>query len=84
VSCQFVEQFPACDSLATILDMGHPRERQLDDYTLAIGSGLTRQADTERRAVLSSERAAGLEEQLRQLQTARQAAESESRNYSVG
>jgi hypothetical protein len=69
--------------MVTILYMGHPSQNPLDDYMITIASGLTPQADPQRRGVLSSERATELDEQLRQLHSARQVAESESRQYPV-
>jgi hypothetical protein len=63
--------------------MGQPSQYPLDEYVVAIASGLTPQADTPRRGRLSSDRAAELDEQLRQLHSARQVAESESRQYPV-
>ena len=69
--------------MATILDMGQPSQHPLDEYAVAIASGLTPQPDAERRVALSSQRAADLDEQLRRLHSARQIAESESRQYPV-
>jgi hypothetical protein len=69
--------------MATIADMGQPSQYPLDDYVEKIASGLTPRAETERRGALSTERAAELDEQLRLLQSARQTAESESRQYPV-
>jgi len=70
--------------MVTILHMGQqPSRYPLEYYVVAIASGLTPQDGTSRRGALSSERAAELGEQLRQLHEARQAAESESRQYPV-
>lgn len=69
--------------MVTMLDMGHPSQQPLDDYVTAIVSGLTPQADPQQPGRLSSERATELDEQLRQLHSARQVAESESRQYPV-
>lgn len=63
--------------------MEQPSRHPLDEYVVTIGSGLTLQTDTQRRGHLSSERAAQLDEQLRELHSARQVAESESRQYPV-
>lgn len=69
--------------MATITDMGLSAGYSLDEYVTSIASGMTPQAESERSGVLSDERAAELGERLRQLQSARQLAESESRDYLV-
>lgn len=55
----------------------------LDEYVTSIASGVTPQPESERSGELSDERAAELGERLRELQSARQTAESESRDYPV-
>jgi hypothetical protein len=69
--------------MVSIADMGHPSRYPLDDYVTSIVSGVTPQPESEPSGGLSSERAAELGERLRQLQSARQTAESESRDYPV-
>lgn len=64
-------------------DMEHPVRYSLDEYVTSIASGVTPQPESERSGVLSEERAAQLGERLRELQSARQVAESESRDYPV-
>jgi hypothetical protein len=69
--------------MVTMTDMGQPGRYPLDEYVTSIESGLTPQPESERSGVLSNERAAELGERLRQLHSARQLAESESRDYPV-
>jgi hypothetical protein len=58
-------------------------EYPLEEYVTSISSGVAPQPESERRGELSDERAAELGERLRELQSARQIAESESRDYPV-
>ena len=69
--------------MVSIADMAHPSRYPLDEYITSIVSGVTAQPESEPSGVLSNERAAELGERLRQLQSARQTAESESRDYPV-
>ncbi len=69
--------------MVTMADMGQPSRYPLDEYVARIVSGLTPQPESERSGALSNDRAAELGERLRQLHSARQLAESESRDYPV-
>jgi hypothetical protein len=69
--------------MTIIAVMGHPSRHPLDEYVTTIASGVTSQPESERTGALSDERAAELGERLRQLQFARQLAESESRDYPI-
>jgi hypothetical protein len=60
------------------------KSHALSDYLICIESGLTPQPDLEGSGILSAERAADLRERLRELDSARQRAESESRDYRLG
>ncbi len=69
--------------MVSIADVGHPSRYTLDEYVTGISSGVTPQPESERSGGLSDERAARVGERLRELQSARQIAESESRDYPV-
>ena len=70
--------------MATMTDMGQEQSGYpLDEYVTRIVSGLTPQPESERSGVLSADRQAELGERLRELHSARQLAESESRDYPV-
>ena len=69
--------------MVSIADVEHPSRYALDEYVTSISSGVTPQPESERSGELSDERAAEVGERLRELQSARQIAESESRDYPV-